>query len=93
VAKLRGIFEGPEWGPSRLKIDHDQRRFDENFRWVVEHISRNPREATTPFLEDNHRIHRSWYPNVAELWVFFRIEPDDDNCTLLWMEGRGFRVG
>lgn len=93
MKKRRGLFEGPEWQESRKKIDHDIQRFDEGFAWALEHISVEPREGTTPFLTDDHRIHRSWYPNVPEVWIYFRIEPDDDNCILLWMEGRGFRVG
>jgi hypothetical protein len=93
VIKRRGIFEGPEWDKSRKEIDPDIARFDEGFAWVVEHISTKPLEATYPFITAEYRIHRSWYPNVAEVWTYFRIEPDDDNCTLLWLVGRGFRVG
>jgi hypothetical protein len=93
VKRRRGLFEGPQWDVSRRKIDTDIKRFDEGFAWALEHISVEPREGTTPFVTDDYRILEVWYPNVAKVFVFFRIEPDDDNCTLLWMHGRGFRVG
>lgn len=93
MKKRRGIFEGDEWDVSRQQIDVDIQRFDESFAWVFEHISVEPREGTTAFLSDDHRILRVWYPNVAEVWVYFRIEPGDSDCTLLWMVGRGHRVG
>lgn len=48
---------------------------------------------TTAFLTENHRVMRIALPNAPEVWVYFRIEAGDDNCTLLWMEGRGIRVG
>jgi hypothetical protein len=91
------LFEGPQWDESRQAIDPDLKRFDEAFRFIEENISVEPRENTTPFLSDDHRILVSPIPGVAELWVYFRIEPDDDNCTLLWIESRGatlgFRIG
>lgn len=95
--KYRGIFEGSEWDACRQKIDPDLRRFDEAFRFAYYNIAVEPRINTTPFLSENHRILRVNFPGVAELWVYFRIEPDDNNCTLLWIHSTldtiGFRVG
>ncbi len=93
MIKWRGVFEGDEWNASREKIDRDSPRFDEMLRWVLEHISRKPREATTPFCDEDHRIIVANLPGVADLWIYFRIEPDDNNCTLLWIESRGGQVG
>ena len=92
VTKWRGLFEGDEWDSCRRKLDPNLPRFDEVFRWMGEHISRKPREATTPFGDDDHRVMVALIPGVAELWIYFRIEPDDNNCTLLWIESKGDRV-
>jgi hypothetical protein len=90
---MRGIFEGPEWKPSRDKVWlYGEQAFDDAFRWVIWHIAVEPRVATTQFLSDDHRILRTSLPSVIEVWVYFRIEPGDENCTLLWMEGRGVGI-
>jgi hypothetical protein len=90
---MRGLFEGPEWDACRERIGLTVETFDEVFRFAAENISVAPQVNTTPFLTDDYRIMRLSLPNVLELWVFFRIDSDDENCTLLWMEGRGLRVG
>jgi hypothetical protein len=95
--KWRGLTEGDEWGESRKKLDPSAKRFDEAFLWFAEHIATKPRVNTTPFLDEDRRILIANLPGIAELWIYFRIEPDDDTCTLLWLGSRGprilFRVG
>ena len=35
-----------------------------------------------------------WLANRMIGWIYFRIEDDDERCTLLWIEARWFqRVG
>jgi hypothetical protein len=97
VKKHRGLYEDPSWQESRAKLDPSVRRFDEAFRFFTENISTEPYVNTTAFLGEDHRILVANFPGVAEVWVYFRVEPDDNNCTLLWLESRGprltFRVG
>jgi hypothetical protein len=91
MRKMRGVFEGPEWDTSRTGLSPET--FDDVFRFALFNISAAPKVNTTPFLTDDYRILRTSLPNVVEVWVYFRIEPDDNNCTLLWMHCRGLRVG
>jgi hypothetical protein len=91
MRKMRGIFEGAEWDSSKTGLSAET--FDEVFRFALFNIAAEPKENTTAFLTKDYRILRTSLPNVVEVWVFFRIEPDDNNCTLLWMECRGLRVG
>ena len=97
MSKRRGLYEDPDWDESRQNVDPSLRRFDEALRFAFENISVAPYTNTTPFLTDDHRILRVLVPGVAELWIYFRVEPDDDNCTLLWIESSGghvpFRLG
>lgn len=97
VSKRRKLLYGPEWRESREKLDPDVDRFEEAFRFMAENIATEPLTNSTPFLGEDHRILVGLIPGVAELWVYFRIEPDDESCTLLWIESRGgtlgFRVG
>ena len=88
--KWRGLFEGPEWEQSRLALSGggDIRRWDDGFRWIARHLATSPRTATTPFLSDDHRILRWRVSLTMELWVYFRIESDDESCTLLWIAER-----
>jgi hypothetical protein len=86
VKKLRTLIEGPELDESRTAVEPDLQRWDEAFRWSAYQIAVAPRVGTTPFLSPDHRILRIPISIMAELWVFFRIEPDDDYCTLLWVE-------
>jgi hypothetical protein len=97
VNKHRDVFEGPEWEESCRKIDPDVRRWDEAFRWTSFRIATEPRLGTTAFLTEDHRIVPLNLPGVAELYVYFRIESDDESCTLLWVASKGdtlaYRVG
>lgn len=91
MRKWRGLFEGPDWDPSQTNLSTET--FDEVFRFAAENIATAPLVNSTPFLTDRHRIMRLTLPNVVELWVYFRIEDDDENCTLLWLVARGIRIG
>jgi hypothetical protein len=93
VKKHRELVEGPEWDESRGQIDVNLTRFDEAFRWCAYHIAREPRLATTPFLSKNHRILVIPASYTSQLWVYFRIEPDDESCTLLWVQERKHDLG
>jgi hypothetical protein len=88
VKKQRGIFEGPEWDESRRAIDPDPKRFDAGFRFAAYNISTEPRINTTRFLTEDHRILVFPISYYAQLWVYFRIESDDESCTLLWIHER-----
>ena len=92
------LIEATEWDGSRNAVDPDAARFDEAFRFVAYNISTAPRINSTAFLDDeDHRVMVSKIPGVAELWIYFRIESDDNACTLLWIQARGgaipYRVG
>lgn len=92
--KSRGIFEGPEWTESLGKAKIPVSVWDERFLWAIENISEQPLVNTLPFLTDDYRLMRIFLPNQMIGWVYFHIEPDDENCTLLWIEVRRFaRVG
>jgi hypothetical protein len=91
MRKMRTIAEGSEWDSSKTGLSPET--FDDVFRFALFNISVDPLTNTTPFMDSNHRILRTSLPNVVEVWVYFRIEPDDNVCTLLWMECRGLRVG
>jgi hypothetical protein len=98
VRKIRTLIEGPEWAGSRRKLDPNIRRFDEAFRFAAWNIAVAPLVNTTPFLSQDHRILQLDFPGVADVFVYLRIEPNDDACTLLWVEVLGgprflFRVG
>ena len=90
--KSRGIFEGPEWDPQLDKLGVTQAEWDEHFRFTIEaNISVQPLENTYTFLGHEYRLIQGWIPNAWILWIYFRIEPDDENCTLLWLEPRQIR--
>ena len=93
MKKHRGLIEGDEWEASRQKVDPDPERFDKGFRFAAYNISTEPRVNTTPFLSDDHRILRIPTSYYSELWIYFRIEPDDENCTLLWIQERKHDLG
>jgi hypothetical protein len=97
VKKHRTLYEGPEWDASRRKIDPNLPRFEEAFRWAAYNIATEPLINSTAFLDDDHRVMVFPIPGVADLWIYFRIEPGDNSCTLLWVHSRGeqitFRVG
>jgi hypothetical protein len=97
VRKWRTLYEGPEWDSCRKRVDPSITRFDEAFRWTAENIATAPVVNSTAFLSEDHRVIIMSFPGVAEVWIYFRIEPDDESCTLLWVESRGgqipFRVG
>ena len=72
-----------------MKLRMTQEEWDEHFRFAIEqNISVRPLINTYPFLEENRRLIQMQIPNWI-IWVFFRIEPDDENCTLLWLEAQG----
>jgi hypothetical protein len=51
-------------------------------------------QETTPFLSRPYRIIQVFIPNRMIGWVYFKIEADDEHCTLLWIEAKWFtRVG
>ena len=89
--KSRGIFEGDEWTESLGRARIPVPVWDDRFLWAIENISVQPLENTTPFVEHATRMLQVFLPNELVGWVYFRIEPDDENCTLLWIEVRQFR--
>lgn len=90
--KARGIFEGAEWAESRDKAGISVEEWDERFKFAVEvNISYQPLQNTTQFGDENFRLLQVSRPNSMIGMVYFRIEPDDNNCTLLWIEARRFR--
>lgn len=89
--KSRGIIEGDEWDPQLGKLRLTQGAWDEHFGFGVEaNISVQPLVNTHAFLDDAHRLIQLQIPNWI-IWIYFRIEPDDENCTLLWLEARPIR--
>jgi hypothetical protein len=88
VKKRRTLIEGPEWDKSRHAVDRDVQRFDEAFRFIAYNISAAPKANSTQFLTSDHRVLISPVSLVADLWVYFRIEPDGEACTLLWIVKR-----
>src|SRR5438105_2980903 len=92
--RSRGIYEGDEWAESLAAAQITVEEWDLRFLWAIENISEQPLQNTWPFLEDSHRLIQISRPNQMIADVYFRIEPDDENCTLLWVEARHFkRVG
>jgi hypothetical protein len=92
--KSRGIYEGEEWAQSLASAKIPVEVWDNSFLWAIENISVQPLENTTQFLEHAYRLIQVYIPNRMLGWVYFRIEPDDENCTLLWIEARWFhRLG
>lgn len=85
---MRTLYEGPEWEDSKRAVDPDAKRFDEAFRFISYNIAVGPRTNTTRFLTENHRILVSPLSYTSQLWVYFRIAPDDESCTLLWVQTR-----
>lgn len=92
--RSRGIFEGPEWVESLGKAGIPVAVWDERFAWAVENVSVQPLENTSAFASHELRLMQIYLPNSMIGWLYFRIEPDDENCTLLWVETRRFnRIG
>src|SRR5688572_10559628 len=92
--KLRGIFEGDEWAESLAAVAISERDWDQRFRFASWNIAVQPLINTRPFLDESKRVIQVSLANELIGWVYFRIEPDDANCTLLWIEARRFsRVG
>jgi hypothetical protein len=89
--KARGIFEGPEWAESLGRAGIPIPVWDQRFMWALENISEQPLQNTHAFLTDDYRLIQISLPNQLLGWVYFRIEPDDENCTLLWIEVRQIR--
>lgn len=91
--KWRGIFEGPEWDESLGGAGISPALWDQRFLFAIENISVQPLENTFPFLEHRFRLIQVSVPNLIAN-VYFCIEEDDENCTLLWIEAkRVVRVG
>ena len=88
--RSRGIFEGDEWDPQLGKLRLTQEEWDEAFRFTEANISFQPLTNTWPFLEQGYRLIQMQIPNWI-IWIYFRIEPNDENCTLLWLEARPIR--
>ena len=94
MGKIRGIFEGPEWAESCAKVwAFGATALDDAFRFAQWNLAVASRTNSHPFLGVDERVMVIQLPNIVEAWIFFRIEADDNNVTLLWMEGRGVRVG
>ncbi|SRR6266542_4654607 len=92
--KSRGIFEGEDWADSLAAAQISAADWDERFLFAILNISVQPLENSHPFLEQSHRLIQVSLPNEMIADVYFRIEPDDANCTLLWIEAKRFhRVG
>jgi hypothetical protein len=92
--KSRGIFEGQEWTDSLAAAQISMADWDERFLFAITNISVQPLENSHAFLEHSHRLIQVSLPNEMIADVYFRIEPDDNNCTLLWIEAKRFhRVG
>jgi hypothetical protein len=92
--KPRGIFEGPDWAESLAKAKITPKDWDERFSFAIHNISVQPLQNTTAFTTEAHRLIQVSLPNELIGWVYFRIEPDDENCTLLWIEAKRFtRLG
>jgi hypothetical protein len=92
--KSRGLFEDDGWTESLGKAKLPVAVWDERFVYSIFNISEQPLENTTAFLTEDYRLLQVGLPNEMVGWVFFRIEPDDENCTLLWIEVRRVkRVG
>jgi hypothetical protein len=93
--KSRGIFEGPEWAESLAAADIPVEVWDETFLWAIENISERPLVNTFPFLDqEDRRLIQVSIPNALLAWVYFQVEGNDENCTLLWIEVKRFqRVG
>ena len=92
--RQRGIFEGKEWGTALGAAKLDAKAWDQRFSFAVENISVQPLQNSWPFLDHEHRLTQVSLPNELIGWVYFRIERDDQNCTLLWVEVKRFhRVG
>lgn len=90
----RGIYEGSEWSDSLAAANISTQDWDERFSFALHNISMRPLQNTTQFLEHHHRLMQVSLPNELIAWVYFRIEPDDENCTMLWIEARRFvRLG
>jgi hypothetical protein len=86
--KIRTLIEAESWQPSKAVLA-TPKRWDEAFRAACWNIATKPYANTTPFLSDRYRILRLEFAGVATLYVYFRIEEDDNACTLLWVESLG----
>jgi hypothetical protein len=84
--KRRTVAEGEDWAESLAAAKISAQDWDERFAWVVEHVSVQPLVDTFPFLEHRYRLMQIWLPNQMIGWLYFCIEPDDNHCTLLWVE-------
>lgn len=92
--KLRGIYRDPAFEKCCEELAPSMQRFDDAFRGIEFLIAVEPYINTTPFTDEHHRIMiTTEYPGVPELWVYFRVEPDDNNCTLLWLAVPGLSLG
>jgi hypothetical protein len=88
LRKIRTLIEGPEWQPSKAVLVIPK-RWDAMFRAAAWSIATKPRENSTPFLSENFRVMEAVFPDVARLFVYYRIEDNDDICTLLWVDALG----
>jgi hypothetical protein len=89
--KSRGIFESEEWAQSLEDAQITPQIWDDRFLFSIVNISEQPLENTHPFLEHRYRLIQVSLPNELIGDVYFRIEPDDNNCTLLWIEAKRIR--
>lgn len=90
MRKIRTLVEGDDWGPSLKKaLIVTPQQWDDAFRAASWNIATRPYENTTPFISERERILTLNFPGVAKLSVYFRVEADDNVCTLLWVESHG----
>ena len=91
MGKRRGLFEGPEWDEFAWNVEPDAVRFDEQFLGISNSIHLDALANSEGLVEDDDEYRvlvTDEYPDAPELWVYFRIE-DDDNVELLWVVKRG----
>ena len=89
--KLRGLFEGTEWAQSLADAGITVKEWDDAWNWATENIAVQPLQNSWPYLDDLHRIIQLSIPNELLVWIYFRIEPDDENCTLHWIKTQRIR--
>jgi hypothetical protein len=80
------------WAQSLFEAEISTRKWDldPHFVFALHNISVQPLKNTTAFLDESRRLIQVSLPNELVGWVFFRVEPSDQACTLLWITVRRF---
>lgn len=89
--KRRTVIEGEEWAESLSAAGITAQVWDERFGFAVENISVQPLQNSWPYLDEARRLIQVALPNQLVAWVYFRIEANDDYCTLQWIEAKPIR--